>query len=53
MLIGDLNSKTGTADDDLSNDGSDGSNNFVNIPIDGPKIEIDDIISNSKVNILK
>ena len=52
MLMGDLNCRTGTADDYIPNDES---TNFINIPIDIPTIEIDDIISNGTctVNILK
>ena len=50
MLMGDLNCRTGTADDYIPNDES---TNFINIPIDVPTIEIDDIISNGTVNILK
>ena len=50
MLMGDLNCRTGTADDYTPNDES---TNFINIPIDVPNIEIDDIISNGTVNILK
>ena len=50
MLMGDLNCRTGTADDCIPNDES---TNFINIPVDVPTIEIDDIISNGTVNILK
>ena len=50
MLTGDSNCRTGTADDYIPNDES---TNFINIPIDVPTIEIDDIISNGTVNILK
>ena len=50
MLTKDLNSRTGTADNYLPNDGS---NNFVNISNGGPNIEMDDIISNSTENLLK
>ena len=48
--MGDLNCRTGTADDYIPNDES---TNFINIPIDVPTIEIDDIMSNGTVNILK
>ena len=50
MLMGDLNCRTGTADDYIPKDES---TNFINIPIDVLTLEIDDIISNGTVNILK
>ena len=48
--MGDVNCTCRTANDYIPNDES---KNFINIPIDVPNIEIDDIISNDTVNILK
>ena len=50
MLMGDLNCRTGTADDYIS---TGRSRNFVNIINDDPTIEIDDVINNCTVNIRK
>ena len=50
MLMGDLNCRTGTADDYIS---TGRSRNFGNIINDDPTIEIDDVINNCTVNIRK